>query len=126
MADGLRIDKWLWQARFFKSRSLAADFVKSGKLRLNETTTQKAHQIVRPGDVLTFPAGPYVRVIRIIALGSRRGPAGEAQGLYQDLYPIDQQPRPPKKADKDANRDKGAGRPTKADRRAIDKLQGRD
>lgn len=127
MTDGptLRLDKWLWQARFFKSRSVAATFIKSGKLRLNDTATSKAHQLVRPGDVLTFPAGPYVRVIEIKALGTRRGPAPEAQGLYHDLHPIEDQPRPDKSS-KDESRPRGMGRPTKADRRAIDKLKGRD
>ena len=125
-ADGLRIDKWLWQARFFKTRALAATFVKSGKLRLNEVSTSKAHQIVRPGDVLTFPAGPYIRVIKIVELGTRRGPATEAQGLFEDLHPISEQPKPPQRQGASDGRDRGAGRPTKADRRAIEKFKGRD
>ena len=84
-SEGLRLDKWLWQARFFKTRALAAELVGKGRLRLNQTIVTKAHHRVRPGDVLTFPQGRVVRVVRVLDLGSRRGPANEAQMLYQDL-----------------------------------------
>ena len=82
---GLRLDKWLWQARFFKTRALAAQLVGKGRLRINQTIVTKAHHRVRPGDVLTFPQGRIVRVVRVVGLGSRRGPASEAQTLYEDL-----------------------------------------
>jgi ribosome-associated heat shock protein Hsp15 len=82
---GLRLDKWLWQARFFKTRALAAQLVGKGRLRINQTIVTKAHHRVRPGDVLTFPQGQSVRVVRVVELGSRRGPANEAQTLYEDL-----------------------------------------
>ena len=82
--DGLRIDKWLWRARFFKTRGLAAKTVSKG-VRLNGARTEKSHALVRPGDVLTFKQANDVRVIRVEALGERRGPAVEAQGLYTDL-----------------------------------------
>ncbi|MBT3307634.1 MAG: RNA-binding S4 domain-containing protein, partial [Alphaproteobacteria bacterium] len=85
--ENRRLDKWLWYARFFKSRSLASKFCASGKLRLNETVIKKAHHGVHVGDVLTFPKGPHIRVIRVAALGTRRGPADEAQTLYEDLDP---------------------------------------
>lgn len=128
MSDSLRIDKWLWYARFFKSRNLASTFVSSGKLRLNGTSIAKAHQSIRIGDVLTFPMGPHIRVIRIEAIGTRRGPAPEAQGLYEDLDPP--QPRSRASASKRpapvAAREPGTGRPTKTERRATDKLRGRD
>ena len=84
-SEGLRLDKWLWQARFFKTRALAAQVVGKGRLRLNQTIVTKAHHRVRTGDVLTFPQGRAVRVVRVVELGSRRGPASEAQTLYQDL-----------------------------------------
>ena len=61
---GLRLDKWLWYARFFKSRSLAARLCTGGKVRLNKRPVDKAHQLVRPGDVLTFAQGRAVRVVR--------------------------------------------------------------
>lgn len=81
----LRIDKWLWQARFFKSRSLAAEFAEDGHLRINGQPTRKAGHAVATGDVLTFPLGDRIRVIRVRALGYRRGPATEAETLYDDL-----------------------------------------
>ena len=85
--DSIRLDKWLWFARFLKTRSLASQLCKSGKLRLNRATVGKSNAQVRAGDVLTFPLGPRIRVVRVVALGVRRGPAGEAQQLYEDLLP---------------------------------------
>lgn len=84
MGDKIRLDKWLWQARFFKSRSLSAAYVEAGHVRLNGVHVAKAAQAVGPGDVLTLPLGSGVRVVKIVACGSRRGPAPEAQGLYGD------------------------------------------
>lgn len=81
----LRIDKWLWQARFFKSRTLAAELAEEGHLRINGQPTRKAGHAIGVGDVLTFPLGPRIRVIRVTALGYRRGPATEAGTLYLDL-----------------------------------------
>jgi ribosomal 50S subunit-recycling heat shock protein len=77
----LRIDKWLWHARFFKSRSLANAMVAAGRLRVNSQPISKPHHQVRPGDVLTFPQARRIRVIEIAAIGTRRGPrpAGAAQ-----------------------------------------------
>jgi ribosome-associated heat shock protein Hsp15 len=89
---GLRIDKWLWQARFFKTRSLAAKLVQSGKLRLNGDLISKPSRMVSEGDVLTFPKALDTRVIEVRALGTRRGPAPEAQGLYRDLAPPEPKP----------------------------------
>ena len=124
--QGLRIDKWLWQARFFKSRSLAQRLCGGGHVRLNGNRVTKAHAMIRPGDVLTFPMGRHVRVVRVAVLGERRGPAVEAQTLYEDLEPPrptkpEAGPRPPVPA----RRNPGAGRPTKTERRATDRLKGR-
>ena len=83
--DGLRLDKWLWQARFFKTRALAAELAERRKIRINRLEITKPHHRVRPGDVLTFPQGSTVRVVRVLALGTRRGPASEAQSLYQEV-----------------------------------------
>jgi len=85
-AEGrIRLDKWLWQARFFKSRSLAAEMVGAGHVRLNGIRVVKPAHPVGAGDVLIFSSGGQVRLIRIVACGVRRGPAAEAQGLYHDL-----------------------------------------
>jgi ribosome-associated heat shock protein Hsp15 len=123
-APGLRLDKWLWHARFFKTRSLASKYCEEGRLRVNGEPTAKAHYVARVGDVLTFPLGHDVRVIRIVALGERRGPAPEAQALYEDLTV--RMPRAEASEDRlTAAREPGTGRPTKSDRRAIDRLMDR-
>ena len=83
MIETLRLDKWLWQARFFKSRAIASQVCEAGGVRLNGHPVAKAHQTIRPGDMLTFPQGGTIRVVEILALGTRRGPASEAQGLYR-------------------------------------------
>lgn len=81
----LRVDKWLWQARFFKSRSIAAQAVTSGRVRLNGDKIGRASRQVRIGDVLTVTIGRHVKVVALKALGTRRGPATEAQFLYEVL-----------------------------------------
>jgi len=85
---GQRLDKWLWSARFFKSRSGAAALCAEGKIRMSGRVITKAHVTVRIGDVLTFPLGRHIRVVKVLALAARRGPAAEARGLYEDLNPI--------------------------------------
>ena len=115
----LRLDKWLWFARFFKSRSLAARQCQAGRVRINSARTLKPSTPVRVGDVLTFSQARVVRVVRICALGARRGPAVEARALYEDLSP----PVAPA-APRLAARPRGAGRPTKAQRRALAALRG--
>lgn len=123
--ETLRADKWLWYARFFKSRTLAAELCKGGSLRVSGAKVAKANHLLRVGDVLTFPLGPHIRVIRVVALGERRGPAPEARTLYEDLEPP--QPKGSKAESAPppgAERDKGAGRPTKKDRRQLDRLHG--
>ena len=84
-SGGLRLDKWLWQARFFKTRTLAATVAGKGKIRINRMLVTKPHYKVRPGDVLTFAQGRDIRVVRVVALGERRGPATEARTLYEDI-----------------------------------------
>lgn len=83
----MRADKWLYHARFFKTRALAAKLVTSGHLRVNGTKAKKPSHGIGPGDVLTFPQAKVIRVVRLVALSERRGPASEAQGLYDDLQP---------------------------------------
>ena len=117
----LRVDKWLWHARLFKSRSLAGDVASSGSLRIDGVKVSKPSQTVSPGDVLTFPKAGYVRMIQVDAIGTRRGPAEEAQTLYTDLDPP--QPRPKDTEPSVAEREAGAGRPTKRERREIDALR---
>ena len=84
-AESLRLDKWLWHARFFKTRSLAAKVVQSGAVRVNGTRITKPAYALRPGDTLTFAQARRIRVVTVLLLGTRRGPAAEAQSLYDDL-----------------------------------------
>jgi ribosome-associated heat shock protein Hsp15 len=118
---GLRLDKWLWRARFFKTRSLATKICTGGHVRTGGAAVTKAHHQVRVGDVLTFAQGRYIRVVKVLALGTRRGPAIEARTLYEDLKPPEASqamPAPP-----GGRRPAGAGRPTKQERRRIDQLK---
>ena len=123
---GPRLDKWLWYARFFKTRTLAGKLCNGGKLRVNGNPLAKAHYRVRRGDVLTFPQGGGIRVVEVRAFGVRRGPASEAQTLYEDLAPpaVAEARRDGAPA-AEPHRDAGAGRPTKAERRAVERLRGR-
>lgn len=120
---GQRIDKWLWCARFFKTRSLASKFVAGGGVRLTRAAAtqriEKSSALIRPGDSLAFALGERLRIIEILALAARRGPAAEAQTLYNDVSP------PPDRAKTAMSpaREKGAGRPTKKDRRALEALK---
>lgn len=84
-AQRLRLDKWLWQARFFKSRTIAAEVIADGHVRVNGTRISRPGRDVSTGDTLTFPQNNRIRVIRVLSLGIRRGPAAEAQALYLDL-----------------------------------------
>jgi len=119
--DKLRLDKWLWYARFFKSRTLSAEAVTGGKVRVNRQPVHKPGFGIKPGDVLTFAQSRQVRVIEVVALASRRGPAPEAQELYRDLDPPG--PRAQQQADPTPRREPGSGRPTKKERRAIDSIK---
>lgn len=87
MAETLRIDKWLWFARFFKTRSLAASVIDAGEVRLNGQVVAKTAQGLKPGDDLVFPTGKRLRRVTVLALGERRGPAAEAQTLYREEDP---------------------------------------
>lgn len=114
--EKIRLDKWLWFARFFKTRGLAAKLVSGGHVRVNGDKAAKPAHMVGPGDVLTFPQARRIRVVKIVELGTRRGPASEAQALYEDLTPApapDPAPRPRA----------GGERPTKRDRRAMEALK---
>lgn len=86
--ETIRLDKWLWQARFFKTRGLATREVQAGHVRVNSVHAKKPSHAVGPGDTLTFVQAGRVRVIRLLAIGIRRGPAAEAIALYEDLAPL--------------------------------------
>jgi len=116
------VDKWLWAARFFKTRSLAAAACAGGKVDVNGEAAKPA-KLVRPGDLLrmTVPGGQ--RIARVTALSDRRGSGEVARALYEDLTP----PRPPRlRSAPAAWRPPGAGRPTKRERRLLDRLRADD
>ena len=121
MTEKIRLDTWLWYARFYKSRSLSSKAILSGKLRLNSNKIIKPASKVKINDVLTINHINMVRIIQVQSLGSRRGPASEAQKLYNDLSgniidasKINSVSEKPKK---ETNK-----RPTKKDRRMLDKI----
>jgi ribosome-associated heat shock protein Hsp15 len=84
--EKIRLDKWLWYARFVKTRALAAKLCAEG-IRIDGVRVEKPGIGVKPGQVLTFTLGRHVRVIELVAVGIRRGPAEEARTLYRDLAP---------------------------------------
>lgn len=115
-----RLDRWLWFARIAKTRTLATRLVEGGKARVNRVRVNKASRAIRPGDVVTLAIHDQVRVLKVLACGERRGPASEARTLYEDLSPepVPRLPRP--RTTPPALREKGAGRPTKRERRRMD------
>jgi len=125
-ADGRqRIDKWLFFARIVKSRTLAAKLAQSGRVRVNSAKIDQASRQISAGDVLTITLDRRIRVLRVVRPGQRRGPSREAVELYEDLSPP---PRPDAQAFGASHpaRSTGAGRPTKRQRRQLDKWQSPD
>jgi ribosome-associated heat shock protein Hsp15 len=116
-----RLDKWLFFSRAVKSRTLAQKLIESGLIRVNSERTLDSDQKVGAGDVLTMTLNRRLQVWRILDAGSRRGPAPEAALLYEDLSPppLPREDAPPPIA----ARAPGSGRPTKKQRRDIDRLQ---
>jgi len=124
--DRQRIDKWLFFARVVKSRSLGAKLVQAGRVRINGDKTVQAAHPIKPGDVLTIGLNRRIVVFRVCAPGVRRGPFEEARTLYDDLSP---QPAPPGAAPADVTvplRQAGSGRPTKKERREMEKFRDGD
>ncbi len=121
MTEKIRLDTWLWYARFYKSRSLSAKAILSGKLRVNSNKIIKPASKVKINDVLTINHINMVRIIQVQSLGSRRGPASEAQKLYNDLAgditDASKIKSVSEKSKKETNK-----RPTKKDRRILDKI----
>ena len=121
MTEKIRLDTWLWYARFYKSRSLSSKAILSGKLRINSNKITKPATKVKTNDVLTLNYVNEIRIIQIQSLGYRRGPASEAQSLYIDLTEdrigSSNVKSKIEKSKKDSNK-----RPTKKDRRLLDKI----
>ena len=119
-----RIDKWLFFARIIKSRTLAGKFASGGNVRVNSEKIDQASVLIKPGDVLTITLERRILVLRVLGCGERRGPAPEAQLLYEDLSP-----KPVAAGEAEpvaAQRAPGSGRPTKRDRRKTDQFRNAD
>jgi ribosome-associated heat shock protein Hsp15 len=121
-----RIDRWLFFARVVKSRSLAAKLVTAGRVRINRDKAAQASDFVKSGDVLTITLDRRVLVWKVLDTGTRRGPAPEAQALYEDLSPKPVPADPALPSAIAPLRDVGSGRPTKRERRQTDRLRGED
>jgi ribosome-associated heat shock protein Hsp15 len=133
--DSQRVDKWLWFARFIKTRTLATDIVAAGKVRINRVRAEKPSQTVRVGDVLTLVLNRRVQLVRVLGIGERRGPSAAARALYEELTVESDAIKPsapsslrgpasPPEASP-VRRPLGSGRPTKKERREIDRLTGK-
>ena len=136
---GQRLDQWLWFARLAKSRTLAQALIERNKIRVNRIKADKSSLWLKPGDVVTMSVGPMVRVVEVVAIGVRRGPAAEASRLFRELTPApDRTTSSRSKAERAGPsiggmddpsvgvhgvRPSGAGRPTKRERRATERLK---
>jgi ribosome-associated heat shock protein Hsp15 len=124
--EKVRVDKWLWAARFFKTRSMATDAVTGGKIEINGERAKPA-KLVQPGDELRIRIGQFEHVVNVRDLGERRGPASVAATLYEETEDSKK-----KRAELAAQLrvspwtvDPGYGRPTKKERRTMDRFRGK-
>lgn len=125
MTDKVRLDKWLWAARFYKTRSLAADEIGRGRVQVNDQLV-KAARDVKLGDLITVRRGEAPMTVLVLGLSNVRGPAPVAQTLYEET----EESRLTREAAAERRRlapepahDIAAGRPTKRDRREIDRVR---
>jgi ribosome-associated heat shock protein Hsp15 len=118
-----RIDKWLWHARVVRTRTSASALTTEGHVRLNGERVTAASRMVKAGDVVTVALDRTIRILKVTGFAERRGDADAARVLFEDLTPISPKPAAEPAA---IGRDSGSGRPTKQERRATDRLLGRD
>lgn len=121
-APSMRLDKWLWHARFVKTRGLAQKLIEGGKVRLNSEKQHKASATVRIGDEISFAVHERLHMVRVTGISERRGPASEAQGLYAEIEPTVNL----RQASGARITRSGKGRPSKKDRRAYEKMKAAD
>lgn len=117
-----RIDKWLWHARVVRTRTAAAALAATGHVRLNGARVDAASRVVKPGDVLTIALDARVRVLKVLGFALRRGPAEAAYALYEEQEMSNKPPN--ERGNQPAGPSPPASRPTKRDRRAIDRFTG--
>lgn len=123
-ANKMRIDKWLWAARFFKTRALAIEAIDSGKVLVNEVRVKPA-KTIDVGNLVSIRLGPYNFVVEVLGLSEKRGPAPQAQKLYketEDSIKKREELAFERKAQAQVVQ-RGEGRPTKKDRREIERFK---
>lgn len=124
--DKLRIDKWLWAARFYKTRSLAVEEIDKGRVRVNDLEAKPSRE-VKPGDTVALRQGTVIRTVVVHGISSQRGPAPVAQQLYEETVEslrLKAQAAEQRHLTSDPASSLEHGRPTKRDRRSLDKAQG--
>lgn len=117
-----RLDKWLFFTRLQKSRSIAQKAIESGDIRVNDTRITQPSHALKAGDVVVLSLDRRDMIVRVLLPGDRRGPYEEARLLYEDLTPAVVPGEKPS-AYEQATRERGSGRPTKRERREVDKLR---
>ena len=126
--DKLRIDKWLWAARFYKTRSLAVEEIDKGRVRINDLEAKPSRE-VKAGDTVALRQGTVIRTVVVHGISSQRGPAPVAQQLYEETgesLRLKAQVAEQRHLSSDPASSLEHGRPTKRDRRSLDKAQGKD
>ena len=126
--DKLRIDKWLWAARFYKTRSLAVEEIDKGRVRINDLEAKPSRE-VKAGDTVALRQGTVIRTVVVNGISSQRGPAPVAQQLYEETgesLRLKAQVAEQRHLSSDPASSLEHGRPTKRDRRSLDKAQGKD
>ena len=121
----LRLDIYLYYIRIFKSRSIATKFVLTNRLRISGQVTQKPHRMISIGDVLTMTINDNIKILKVLDIPNRRGPYSEALNFYEDITPIENIPKKENLNIKFKFVER-VGRPTKRERRQIDRLMGRN
>ena len=122
-AQKIRLDKWLWFSRIVKTRTIAKKMVLAGKIRIDGVKTSTPSININPGNTLTITLPRRILVYHLLSVGTRRGPASEAQLLYEDLSPPVIRSTPTDRPARQAIRDEGAGRPTKRERRKLSEFR---
>ena len=121
----VRLDIYLYYIRIFKSRSIATKFVSTNRLRISGQVTQKPHKMISIGDILTMTINDNIKILKVLEIPNRRGPYSESLNFYEDITPIENVLK--KESRKlDMKFVERVGRPTKRERRQIDRLMGRD
>lgn len=124
MADEVRIDKWLWAVRIYKTRSMAGDACRAGKVKMDDLAVKPSRNL-KTGDVITVSLGPLTRTLKVTALIHNRVSAKLVPESLEDLTPAEEYERIKFMKELNAEkRDRGTGRPTKKERRQIEKLKG--